>query len=47
MVIEQNTERRTQDHMIVVERRKGKFLLYGQTLLFCGLAITLLWLVLE
>lgn len=40
-------ERRMQDSLILVERRKGKFLFYGQTLLFIGLATTLLWLVLD
>ena len=40
-------ERRMHDSLILVERRKGKLLFYGQTILFLGLAATLLWLVID
>lgn len=40
-------ERRMHDGLILVERRKGKLLFYGQTILFMGLAATLLWLVID
>lgn len=43
----QRDERRMQDSLIVVERRRGKFLLYGQTFLLVGLATTLLWLIID
>jgi hypothetical protein len=38
-------ERRIQDGLIVIERRKGKAFLYGQAILFMGLMATLLWLI--
>lgn len=41
----QSEERRMQDSLILVERRKGKLLLYGQAFLFLALAATLVWLV--
>jgi len=41
----QSEERRMQDNLILVERRKGKFLLYGQAFLFLALAGTLVWLI--
>lgn len=43
----QYEERRMQDSLILVERRKGKFLLYGQAFLFLTLAATLAWLIID
>lgn len=40
----QRKERRVEDMLIVVERRNGKALLYGQVILFLSLLVTLLWL---
>lgn len=40
-------ERRMQDSLILVERRKGKLLLYGQVFLFLALAATLAWLIID
>lgn len=37
-------ERRLGDRLIVIDRRNGKALLYGQLILFIGLLITMLWL---
>jgi phage terminase large subunit-like protein len=37
-------ERRFEDMLIVIERRNGKALLYGQVILFVSLLVTLLWL---
>lgn len=37
-------ERRFEDMLIVIERRTGKALLYGQVILFLSLLVTLLWL---
>ena len=37
-------ERRVDDKITVVERRKGKFWMYGQILLLIGLILYLLWL---
>jgi hypothetical protein len=37
-------ERRYYDKVILVERRKGKFLMYGQIILSIGLILCLLWL---
>jgi hypothetical protein len=40
----QRKERRFEDLLIVIERRNGKALLYGQVILFLSLLVTLLWL---
>jgi len=37
-------ERRRADTMIVVDRRNGKAVVYGQIILFFGLLVTGLWL---
>lgn len=37
-------DRRFDDKIILVERRKGKFLLYGEIMLSIGLFLCLLWL---
>ena len=39
----QRKERRLEDKLIVIDRRNGKLWLYGQTILFLSLLITLLW----
>lgn len=39
----QRKERRLEDRLIVIDRRNGKALLYGQIILFLSLLITLLW----
>lgn len=43
----QREERRMQDGLIIVERRRGKFILYGQAILFLSLVTTLLWLLIN
>ena len=43
----QQKERRSADTMIVVDRRNGKTLLYGQLILFFGLLISMLWLLID
>lgn len=40
----QRNERRLEDRLIVINRRNGKALLYGQIILFISLLITILWL---
>lgn len=40
----QRKERRLEDRLIVIERRNGKALLYGQIILFISLLIIMLWL---
>ena len=39
----QRKERRLEDMLIIIDRRNGKALLYGQTILFLSLLIALLW----
>lgn len=40
-------ERRRADTLIVIDRRNGKALLYGQLILFLGLLATVLWLLID
>lgn len=40
----QRKERRLEETLIVIDRRNGKALLYGQIIIFLGLLVTLLWL---
>jgi hypothetical protein len=40
----QSKERRLEDRLIVIDRRNGKALLYGQLIFFLSLLIALLWL---
>lgn len=40
-------ERRSADTLIVIDRRNGKALLYGQLILFFGLLTTVLWLLIN
>lgn len=42
-----NEERRRQDALILIDRRKGKLVVIGQTVLFVGLTATLVWLTLS
>ena len=40
-------ERRSADALIVIDRRNGKALLYGQLILFFGLLTIVLWLLID
>ncbi len=40
-------ERRSEDTLIVIDRRNGKAWLYGQLILFLGLLASVLWLLID